>query len=135
MNELKLTAAEVTEGWAVGVARAEGLSTQWHVECRHRDGRVAEWWQGFDSEGEAKVLRDEVQAIIQGAFGVAYASVFAYLAAGDLLAELAGIYASNRESEHEWQQGRFTGAVTCARCGLLPLDDEDRDSPCEGRVQ
>lgn len=34
---------------------------------------------------------------------------------------------------HEWQTARFTGNVTCARCGLLPLDQDDRESPCEGR--
>jgi len=33
---------------------------------------------------------------------------------------------------HEWQTARFTGAVTCARCGLLPLDDDDMASECEG---
>jgi len=35
------------------------------------------------------------------------------------------------ENPHDWQQGRFTGAVMCSRCGLLPLDDEDYASECE----
>ena len=33
---------------------------------------------------------------------------------------------------HEWQRGRFTGTVTCARCGLLPLDEDDYLVPCAG---
>ena len=33
---------------------------------------------------------------------------------------------------HQWQRGRFTGALTCARCGLLPLDDDDAETNCEG---
>lgn len=32
---------------------------------------------------------------------------------------------------HDWQFGRFTGARTCARCGLLPMDDEDFESECD----
>jgi hypothetical protein len=35
--------------------------------------------------------------------------------------------------QHEWQRGRFTGAVTCAKCGLLPLDDDDIHTECEPR--
>lgn len=31
---------------------------------------------------------------------------------------------------HQWQRARFTGTVTCAACGLLPLDEDDTDSPC-----
>lgn len=32
--------------------------------------------------------------------------------------------------EHVWQAGRFTGTMTCERCGLLPLDDDDVSTPC-----
>lgn len=32
--------------------------------------------------------------------------------------------------EHAWQTGRFTGAMTCERCGLLPLDDDDMSTLC-----
>lgn len=37
-------------------------------------------------------------------------------------------------AQHEWQIGRFTGAKTCAKCGLLPLDQDDTESPCPGKV-
>lgn len=33
--------------------------------------------------------------------------------------------------EHEWIRTRFTGVTICDRCGLLPLDPADRDTPCE----
>lgn len=32
---------------------------------------------------------------------------------------------------HDWQQATFTGAKTCSRCGLLPLDEEDMGSTCK----
>lgn len=32
---------------------------------------------------------------------------------------------------HEWSRARFTGTITCARCGLLPLDQSDYELPCE----
>ena len=35
---------------------------------------------------------------------------------------------------HKWQTARFTGTVTCERCGLLPIDQDDLDSPCQVRV-
>ncbi len=36
------------------------------------------------------------------------------------------------EHPHEWQRGRFTGAMTCAKCKLLPLDDDEFWSECPG---
>lgn len=33
---------------------------------------------------------------------------------------------------HEFSRGRFTGAVTCRLCGLLPLDYDDYVSDCPG---
>lgn len=41
--------------------------------------------------------------------------------------ELEGI-----DREHDWQRSRFTETVTCASCALLPLDQDDVDSPCTG---
>jgi hypothetical protein len=38
-----------------------------------------------------------------------------------------------RITGHEWQRARFTGTVTCARCGLLPLDEDDAATECSGR--
>jgi hypothetical protein len=35
---------------------------------------------------------------------------------------------------HVWHKATFTGAVTCERCGLLPMDDDDMQTACEGRV-
>jgi len=32
---------------------------------------------------------------------------------------------------HEWQYGRFTGAKTCSRCGLMPLDYDGIETECE----
>lgn len=32
---------------------------------------------------------------------------------------------------HVWHVARFTGAMTCERCGLLPLDDDDVSTACE----
>jgi hypothetical protein len=32
--------------------------------------------------------------------------------------------------EHEWQYARMTGNKSCAVCGLMPLDEDDEDSPC-----
>jgi len=34
-------------------------------------------------------------------------------------------------TEHVWQRGRFTGTVTCERCGLLPIDRDDLELDCE----
>lgn len=31
---------------------------------------------------------------------------------------------------HEWQSGRLTGATTCSKCGLLPLDSDDTNTDC-----
>lgn len=31
---------------------------------------------------------------------------------------------------HEWQRSRITGTTTCAKCGLLPLDEDDHSSNC-----
>ena len=36
------------------------------------------------------------------------------------------------EDLHHWQVSTFTGTKTCERCGLLPLDDEDMESTCQG---
>jgi hypothetical protein len=36
-----------------------------------------------------------------------------------------------KNRKHEWQRSRFAGTVTCARCRLLPLDDDDFESDCE----
>lgn len=33
---------------------------------------------------------------------------------------------------HSWQTGRFTGAMTCSVCGLLPVDPADTYSDCPG---
>lgn len=35
---------------------------------------------------------------------------------------------------HTWTISRFTGTKTCSTCGLLPLDEEDTESPCEPEV-
>lgn len=35
---------------------------------------------------------------------------------------------------HRWQYSRFAGTRTCERCGLLPLDDDDYATDCEGRT-
>ncbi len=34
--------------------------------------------------------------------------------------------------KHKWQTSTFTNTTTCARCGLLPLDEDDRQTECEG---
>lgn len=31
---------------------------------------------------------------------------------------------------HDWQHGRYSGTLTCSGCHLLPLDDDDMDTPC-----
>lgn len=31
---------------------------------------------------------------------------------------------------HDWQISKFTETKTCSKCGLLPLDQDDTDSPC-----
>lgn len=31
---------------------------------------------------------------------------------------------------HDFQRARFTGATTCAKCGLMPMDEEDAEAPC-----
>lgn len=31
---------------------------------------------------------------------------------------------------HAFRTARFTGNVTCERCGLVPVDEADRDTPC-----
>ena len=31
---------------------------------------------------------------------------------------------------HDFQRSRFTGATTCAKCGLMPMDEEDAETPC-----
>lgn len=35
--------------------------------------------------------------------------------------------------QHVWQGAFLTGAVTCARCGLMPLDADDAAIPCTTR--
>ncbi len=35
---------------------------------------------------------------------------------------------------HDFQQSRFTGTTTCSRCGLLPMDDDDMETPCRVKV-
>lgn len=32
---------------------------------------------------------------------------------------------------HEFNTSRFTHTVTCAKCGLLPMSDEEQDSKCD----
>jgi hypothetical protein len=34
-------------------------------------------------------------------------------------------------SAHEWTRGYLTGVMTCARCRLLPLDDDDVATDCD----
>jgi hypothetical protein len=46
--------------------------------------------------------------------------------------EVLTIVASSMAVTHRWQYGRFTGTKTCERCGLLPLDEDDRTTPCPG---
>jgi hypothetical protein len=36
------------------------------------------------------------------------------------------------ETDHEWYRTHFTGNLVCAKCHLLPLDEEDFESECEG---
>lgn len=31
---------------------------------------------------------------------------------------------------HEWRRARFTGAFTCARCGLMPFDYDRYEVEC-----
>ena len=40
-----------------------------------------------------------------------------------------------KEQQHEWQRAPFTGTVTCRKCDLLPLDEEDAQSVCEGKKE
>jgi len=47
-----------------------------------------------------------------------------------LLREWAGIPEFEKE-QHEWVYGRFTGVMTCEKCRLLPLDQDDIDTECE----
>jgi hypothetical protein len=35
---------------------------------------------------------------------------------------------------HVWHKATFTGTVTCERCGLLPMDDDDLQTECEGML-
>ena len=35
-------------------------------------------------------------------------------------------------SPHAWQRARFTGNMTCANCGLMPMDEDDMETECEG---
>ncbi len=34
-------------------------------------------------------------------------------------------------AEHAFLRARFTGTLTCVKCGLLPLDYDDRQTDCE----
>ena len=34
--------------------------------------------------------------------------------------------------KHTWTVARFTGNVVCSTCKLLPLDNDDTNSPCPG---
>ena len=38
-------------------------------------------------------------------------------------------------SGHEFRRSRLAGTLTCTRCGLLPLDDEDLETLCEPEGQ
>ena len=42
-------------------------------------------------------------------------------------------YVAQLEAGHVWHRAAFTGAVTCQRCGLLPLDISDLESRCSAR--
>ena len=42
-------------------------------------------------------------------------------------------YVAQLEAGHVWHRAAFTGAVTCQRCGLLPLDSSDLESRCTAR--
>lgn len=53
-------------------------------------------------------------------------------AAGLSASEAMDIVVSSMAVTHRWQYGRLTGAKTCERCGLLPLDDDDIASRCPG---
>ena len=37
---------------------------------------------------------------------------------------------TGKDKGHEWQRSRFTATITCAKCGLLPLDSSDYETPC-----
>lgn len=50
----------------------------------------------------------------------------------DLDAESADLYIDTVDELHEMRQARFTGNLYCARCGLVPVDVDDVESPCEG---
>ena len=45
--------------------------------------------------------------------------------AGDFRGRFPELFAG-----HDFQSARFTGAVTCSRCGLLPLDADDFQTDC-----
>jgi hypothetical protein len=38
---------------------------------------------------------------------------------------------SDTATAHDFQRSRFAGVLTCQRCGLLPLDSDDLNLPCE----
>lgn len=48
------------------------------------------------------------------------------------LFKAGGVLCNYDPPGHDWKTSPLGGNVTCARCGLLPLDQEDIDSPCEG---
>jgi len=37
-----------------------------------------------------------------------------------------------KDARHEWRQSTFGTNTVCGRCGLLPLDQDDIESECEG---
>ena len=37
--------------------------------------------------------------------------------------------------QHEWHAATFTGTVTCSKCGLLPMDEDDTESECPGSMR
>lgn len=48
------------------------------------------------------------------------------------LREWAGLpeYPLDLWHAHNFTAARFTGAVTCTACGLMPFDDDDTEIPC-----
>lgn len=52
--------------------------------------------------------------------------------AGVAGSEVLAIVASSMAVTHRWQYGPITGAKTCERCGLLPLDQDDVETRCTG---
>lgn len=120
--------ADMLEDGAHSLAEAGDYEAAWKDHIRADKLHILAMNLDYDRRKTAPLYRDDVPAL---------EATMERLVTENFPLEISTspattLYVWDAPPGHEWQKGWLTGTVTCSRCHLLPLDDDDMNSPCEG---